>query len=217
MGRAAHHHTQLDGNDTTRCRCALALSREVVMRTTGWVMFLVMCLGAAGWASAADRDEPVLAVVRSAAGHTDISLATVKPGAVSAIEPRVSLSVPGRVRDKLQTAFALAVQRIEEVPSCGELFADLGTTGLDMLSTTIYYPADPREETTTCRRGSAFTWVGAAPTRLCRRFEALSDSEAAMVVVHEALHHAGLDEQPRDPNAMSSRAINQMVREACGF
>jgi len=45
----------------------------------------------------------------------------------------------------------------------------------------------------------------------------LLTEQAAMVVIHEALHHAGLPERPHDKKAMTSGQINDMVREACGL
>lgn len=133
------------------------------------------------------------------------------------VQPWISASMPPPTRDKLVTAFELAVARVQEVEECRTLFAELGADPLLTLATTVYEPADPYKETTTCQRALAFTFVGAAPTRLCRRFGFLSDDEAAMVVVHEALHHAGLTERPADREAMSAGAINIMVRRACGF
>jgi hypothetical protein len=66
-----------------------------------------------------------------------------------------------------------------------------------------------------CRRACAVTAVGKRPVKLCRHFAQLSDSHAAMIVIHEALHLAGLTEYPHDPDAMSGVAINRMVTEAC--
>ena len=40
---------------------------------------------------------------------------------------------------------------------------------------------------------------------------------AAAVLIHEALHYAGLSEQPRDPQGMHARDIDRMVKKACGF
>ena len=37
-----------------------------------------------------------------------------------------------------------------------------------------------------------------------------------MTLIHEALHHAGLTEKPKDPEAMSAREIDNMVEDACG-
>jgi len=59
--------------------------------------------------------------------------------------------------------------------------------------------------------------VGGGPVRVCRDFSRLSDSQAAMVIIHEALHHAGLTEYPQDPNGMTSNQINGMVAEQCGL
>ena len=38
-----------------------------------------------------------------------------------------------------------------------------------------------------------------------------------LVLIHEALHRAGLDEWPHDRSAMTSLAINTMVGESCKF
>jgi hypothetical protein len=35
------------------------------------------------------------------------------------------------------------------------------------------------------------------------------------VLIHEALHSAGLDEHPRSPDAMRSHQISDMVRSRC--
>ena len=40
---------------------------------------------------------------------------------------------------------------------------------------------------------------------------------AAVAVIHEALHHAGLTEAPHDRLAMTSIEITEMVEDACGF
>ena len=63
----------------------------------------------------------------------------------------------------------------------------------------------------------AQTYVGDAPTWICRRVTSYSDEQAALVVIHEALHHAGLTEKPHDRNAMSSGAINKMVGKSCNL
>lgn len=85
-----------------------------------------------------------------------------------------------------------------------------------MLTTTIYMPTHPFDEQSLCKSAAAFTWVGGAHTRLCRRFSSLSVERAAMTLIHEALHHAGLTEKPMDPEGMSAREIDNMVGDACG-
>jgi hypothetical protein len=164
---------------------------------------------------AVEGAEPVAGVVTGeGAGGAVVTAAAVGNGDVT---PWIHPSMPEGMRDKLVTAFGMAVGRVSRVEECRALFGELGADPLEILSTGLYFPANPYKETTRCRSALAYTFVGGAPTRLCRRFGMLSDDEAAMVVVHEALHHAGLTERPSDPGAMSAGAINTMVREACGF
>ena len=134
------------------------------------------------------------------------------------IEPWIQERMPPKVEEKLRVALDLAGRRIREFPECGELFTELGTDGIETLRTTFYFPVlSYKAGLTSCRKAVAFTYVGEAPTYLCSGFSRLSDERAAMVVVHEALHHAGLTEQPLDPKGMTSRAINVMVKKSCGF
>jgi hypothetical protein len=133
------------------------------------------------------------------------------------IDPWIHPAMSDRMQSKLRVAFDTAMARVQEVPECGGLFAQLGADPIDSLSKAMYFQASAYKETTRCKGAAAFTYVGDRPTRLCRRFETLTDDWAAMIVVHEALHGAGLTEKPYDPKAMTSGAINKMVRKACGF
>jgi hypothetical protein len=63
----------------------------------------------------------------------------------------------------------------------------------------------------------AYTKVGGTPTWICRNFARISIESAAVAVIHEALHHAGLEERPHDRLAMSSVEITDMVKDKCGF
>jgi hypothetical protein len=150
-----------------------------------------------------------MAVADDAVGSAPVA------GAALAAVPRVSERMPERVRAKVDRAFELAVRHLDSLPACRELFAHLGKDGLTELRTTAYYPASPDRERTTCRGALAATHVGSPATSVCRRLEAVGDSEAAMVLLHEALHWSGLTERPGDGGAMSSTEINQMVRTAC--
>ena len=62
---------------------------------------------------------------------------------------------------------------------------------------------------------SAFTEVGSSVTYLCRDFGRLAPEQAAIRLVHEALHHAGLPEAPADPTALASAEINELVARDC--
>lgn len=130
--------------------------------------------------------------------------------------PKTAMFDSEKATRKLDEAFAIAVDRVREIPQCGGLFVGLEADGLEMLATTIYMPTHPFDEQTLCKSAAAFTWVGGVHTRLCRRFSSLSEERAAMTLIHEALHHAGLSEKPADPEAMTAREIDAMVEDACG-
>jgi hypothetical protein len=135
---------------------------------------------------------------------------------VQSTVPKTAMFEPGRATEKLGEAFAVAVERVQEIPQCGGLFVGLEADGVEMLTTTLYMPTHPFDEQSLCQSAAAFTWVGGVHTRLCRRFSSLSKERAAMTLIHEALHHAGLTEKPADPEAMTAREIDGMVSDACG-
>ncbi len=157
---------------------------------------------------------PVVPAKRAAAPVATSSAASAYgPAAV----PRINRRVPADVRSKIEAGFEVALERVDRVPACAGLFADLGVNGIEVLSATLYYSAELKMEMRVCPHAFAYTLVGGAPTWLCRRFARLSDERAAAVLLHEALHHAGTDESPHDPNAAPASAINKLVRQACGF
>jgi hypothetical protein len=172
---------------------------------------------------AGDNDEPVGSIdAETNAPVDDVAtkrLEDIDDGVISpAIEPWIDVHMPPRVKEKLRAALDLAGQRIREVPECAGLFTELGADGIEILQTTYYFPVlTYKRGLLSCRRAVAFTYVGEAPTFLCNGFSGLADERAAMIVVHEALHHAGLTEKPQDPKGMTSREINGMVRKGCGF
>jgi len=135
----------------------------------------------------------------------------------STVTPRISKSVPRSVRKKLEAGIELATERLREVPECRALFEPFGVDGVEKLRTTMYYTPEKYIESGVGRRSYAFTEVGVRVTWVCRRFADLTDYRAAMVVIHEALHYAGLTEAPLDPNGMRSREISSMVAKACGL
>jgi hypothetical protein len=125
--------------------------------------------------------------------------------------------MPKSMKRKLDDAFDIAVARVLDEPECAGLFSALGSDGVHMLESSLYFVAGPYKETEVCRTAVAFAYVGDAPVKLCRRFSYLSDNQAAMILIHEALHHAGLPEHPQDPNALPGWAINRLVQSTCGF
>jgi hypothetical protein len=150
------------------------------------------------------------------------------PAAASMVDPWIHPDMPKRVRTTLEAGFELAVQRVRDIESCSALFEALGADPFETLGTGLYFPVDSyRREVEVCGRNAAassrgaenlaYTKVGAAPTWICRHFSRVSIETAAVAVIHEALHHAGLTEWPHDRTAMTSLEITRMVERECDF
>jgi len=153
-----------------------------------------------------------------AATTTALGATSTDAGTETICKPTISTKVSVKNRQRISDAFELALERVHEVPECRGLFAKLDAEGAATLGKVIFLPigrAQARGDV--CRGVSAYTMVGGGPVRVCRDFSRLSDSQAAMVIIHEALHHAGLTEYPQDPNGMTSNQINGMVAEQCGL
>ena len=147
--------------------------------------------------------------------------AAVAVGAVgneTPIGPWIHPKISADLRTRLRSAVRIAVERIEEVEECGDLFASLGADGKETLERTLYFPVSAQNRKDgICRKAAAYTNVGARATFVCEEFSWLSDERAAMFVVHEALHNAGLSEKPLDRRGMTSLEINTMVGKKCRF
>jgi len=79
-----------------------------------------------------------------------------------------------------------------------------------------YHPASGAHEGRYCRgNGYAVTVVGRSAVGLCRKFRRLSDQEAAIILLHEALHFAGQTEYPADPAAPDALTITKRVETSC--
>ena len=181
-------------------------------RRAGVCVCVVVMFTGASWA--ADMMEG------SASAGPSTMASAVAVATVETETPTVYIhpNMPADVREKLQTAVKIAAERIEELEACGGMFANLGADGLEMLNTTLYFPARALNKMNgVCRRSAAYTTVGGKSTFVCPEFSNLSDERAAMFVVHEALHHAGLSEKPLDRRGMTSLQINAMVANKCRF
>lgn len=133
-------------------------------------------------------------------------------------EPRIDAGLSDNNRERVVSSFQIAVDRVQEVPECRDLFTKLGADGIDTITKIYFTPIGKREARANICDGSvAYTFVGGGPTWLCRKFSRLSDKKAAMIIIHEALHHAGLTERPKDPKGMTSAGINRMVSKSCGL
>jgi hypothetical protein len=171
----------------------------------------------AAWASdAIDRSAP--SGPRDVSATADTGDAALNGGGLPAFEPRIDVKMSDKNRDQLVTAIGVALERVHDVPECRGLFSELGADGVETLRKISFYPIGRHEANpNVCISAVAYTYVGGGPTWICRKFWRLPDQRAAMVVLHEALHHAGLTEQPRDPEGMTAAAISRMVTEQCGL
>lgn len=174
---------------------------------SGFLGSLIVALAAATPVFAASPAAPV------STGPESTTLGAEAPG----LAPRINRRVPSRLRSTLAAGFELAVQKLSDEPGCRDLFNRLGVDGVEMLSTTLYYQASLKMEKAVCSEALAFTVVGGAPTWVCQRFARLNDRRAAAVLLHEALHHAGMSEWPHDPDGLPPAAIDDLVEEACGL
>jgi len=149
------------------------------------------------------------------AAATDVSGAR---RAASAAEPFLGPGLAPEVVRTLRLGFARAAAQALGMSECGELFRDLGADPLELLGRSRYYAAELTWGKRACPDGVfAATQVGSRVTMLCGSFGRISRDLAAVVVLHEALHFAGLRERPRDPRALSSNEINRSIRKRCGL
>jgi hypothetical protein len=131
--------------------------------------------------------------------------------------PAVDGELTYTVNLRLRSGFTLALRRVHRLEACRELFARLGADGLDTLSFTTYSPAGDGWQREVCASSEAFTTVGGGRVWLCGGFGWLSDEDAAAVLLHEALHSAGLGERPLDPTGPTPDEIDRMVASGCGL
>ena len=137
------------------------------------------------------------------------------------LQPWIHVRMDDGLRDSVEVAFEIAAERVQEIEACSELFAELGVDATETLSRALYWPVKSyRDVKERCRRRNlAFTSVGSRLTFICPDFEGITDQRAAQVIIHEALHNAGLKERPQYAGAgvKSSAAIDSMVAKACKF
>jgi len=168
------------------------------------------------WASDAIESDGSSAIVAAAAAV--VSAVPADGGTPAICEPTISSKVSVKNRRKILDAFDVAVERVQDVAECRELFTELGADGMKALDMVVFLPIGKAQARGgVCRGSSAYTLVGGGPIWVCRDFSSLSDIQAAMVIIHEALHHAGLNEYPHDPDGMTAGDINRMVMKECGL
>jgi hypothetical protein len=179
---------------------------------------VVLLLGGAAAFNVVDvRGQPLVEVSDD---RVRDSVVTASAPELDAIEPRIQGYLDGHLRDELKVAFRIADHRLRDFPRCSQLFDDLGADGGARLRATRYQSAVEVGGERICRRGAgvaAFTAVGNPRTIICPGFGRLDVKKAAVIVLHEALHFAGLPESPPTPGAMNSSEINDRIADRCGL
>jgi hypothetical protein len=132
--------------------------------------------------------------------------------------PRTGLADP-RLGAAVRFARGVAAGRIAGKPSCRQLFDERGADGVGLLDRIEYEVADGGELGGLCARGAvAFTRMGTERTWICSdSFLKLPREQGAVVLLHEALHVAGLGEHPHHPGAPTPVEIDRMVKRSCGL
>lgn len=133
-----------------------------------------------------------------------------------AAEPAIRHGIATAAAIRLRSGFAIALRQVRELPECHALFEPLGSDPERLLGGTDYLAATSDLERSYCsRRAVAMTNVGQAFTWVCRTFSGLTAHQAAVVLIHEALHVGGLPESPHTLKAMTSQEINALVTRSC--
>ena len=203
-------------SDSVASSTGPASPREVLMAAR----LVVLCVSLTVLVISPVCASDAIDTVSTASGVGDAARREVVASSNSLIhfEPRIDPGMSDNNRERLGSSFQIAVDRVQEVPECREMFTKLGADGIETVAKIYFTPIGVREARAEICNGSvAYTFVGGGPTWLCRKFSRLSDKQAAMIIIHEALHHAGLTERPRDPNGMTSAGINKMVSKSCGL
>ena len=133
--------------------------------------------------------------------------------------PVVSRELPVRLRFKIENGLHRARQALEKRPACRDLFRDLGAEGTASLSSLRFHLATPEQTRSICRERSAvlFSTLHGHEVGVCAtQFSKIPAGHTAPLLLHEALHRAGLQEQPHSPDALRSGEVTALVREMCG-
>ena len=134
-------------------------------------------------------------------------------------DPVVSREL-ARLRFKIEHGLRRARQALEERPACRDLFHDLGAEGAASLLSLRFHLATQEQRRSICwaRSAALFSTLHGHEVGVCAtRFSKIPAGRIAPLLLHEALHRAGLEEQPHRPDALRSGEVTALVREMCGF
>lgn len=136
----------------------------------------------------------------------------------SVARPEIGQGLTPKQKFFLLAAYRAAVARLNKKEPCRKLFDGLDLAGVQALGRHRYQQAESPGEMARCAGGiDAFTVLGQSRILICRQFHLLPQRRMTVVLIHEALHTAGLSEAPHDPNGLTSREITRMVSLACSL
>ena len=136
--------------------------------------------------------------------------------AAPVVKPTVSANLIAPVRRQVALAFRFAQERIRTHPTCSALFGRFGMDGAELLGRARFDGAAFETSFSTCKGGvAAYTTVGSHQIMLCPGFGGITVPGAALILIHEMLHSAGMREKPFDPNGLTPQEINVMVKVSC--
>ena len=96
-----------------------------------------------------------------------------------------------------------AKSTLANVAACEAMFDEFTPfTGRQVMDQTRYFQANPNHEK--CSGADAFTFLGSRSVYICSSFQNLGHRDAAVRLIHEALHEVGHPEKPPSPNALTS-------------
>lgn len=111
-----------------------------------------------------------------------------------------------------------AFLRLNCMDSCESLFEPFGQAGFDVLGRTKYFDGSQTDYCQSNSNLAAWTRVGWGQVYVCKPFETLSAEGAAIILLHEALHTAGMNESNCPGEAeMTSQEINWVVGANCNL
>lgn len=135
-----------------------------------------------------------------------------------ALDPLRTDALGPELAGNLTRGFRLALQQVQRRSECAGLFESRGANGAVLLATTVYLMPSGVKSPILCREGvAAYTSLETPVTFLCPVFARVPRTAAATILLHEALHYAGMNERPRDPEGLTPYQINALVSSACGF
>lgn len=134
--------------------------------------------------------------------------------------------LPPGLRFKLNQGRQLATQKLTNQQTCRDLFSSFQGNfrdGLWILNHHVQFSNGDGKRDHTGRvpcdepRVPAWTVTNSRHVYICDSFRNLGPNQAAVTVLHELLHVAGLRENPPDPGARTPTEINVMVQRNCGL